>query len=254
MIIERLYKYGCINEYSEQLFSSPTIWQASAASLNDPFECTPSFVFTREPDKIMAQLIRALRQNDPSITHDSAVTEATAIYLQGRHRNPATWEALKGDLIHAYRHKVGLYCLTERKDSILMWSHYAADHRGYCLEFEATDYTPVFGTSQRVSYSDAYPEISFYNTPNEDKVALTFLTKFTDWSYEKEWRIIDHDTGPGLREYPSEFLKSVTFGLRMEEEQKALIKKWLEKRGHFVQLYQAAQGKDRFEVTFVEVS
>ncbi|WKN22001.1 DUF2971 domain-containing protein [Azotobacter vinelandii] len=254
MSIERLYKYGRINEYSEQVFSGSTIWQASAASLNDPFECTPSFVFTHEPDKIMAQLVRTLRKNNPSLTHDLAVAEATAIYLQGRHRNPAMWEALWAELIHMYRHKVGLYCLTERNDSILMWSHYAADHAGYCLEFEATDYTPVFGAAQRVSYTDAYPEINLYNTPSEDKVALSFLTKFTDWSYEKEWRIIDHDAGPGSREYPSELLKSVIFGLRMKDEHKVLIKKWLGARRTPVRLYQAGQGKDRFEVTFTEVS
>ena len=131
MSIERLYKYGGMNEYSEQLFSSSTIWQASAASLNDPFECTPSFVFTHEPDKIMAQLIRTLRRNNPILTHNAATAEATAIYLHGNHRNPAMWDALHEDLIRVYRHKLGLYCITERRDSILMWSHYAADHTGY---------------------------------------------------------------------------------------------------------------------------
>lgn len=254
MSIERLYKYGRINEYSEQLFSSPTIWQASAASLNDPFECTPSFVFTHEPDKIMDQLVRTLQMNNPSLTRDSAVAEATAIYLQGRHRDPAMWDVLQADLIHVYRHEVGLYCLTERKDSILMWSHYAADHSGYCLEFEATDYTPVFGTAQCVSYADAYPEINFYNTPIADKVVLSLLTKFTDWSYEREWRIIDYDGGPGSREYPTELLKSVTFGIKMEDKHKAWIKNWLGTRRSSVQLYQAVQGKDRFEVTFLEIS
>lgn len=254
MSIERLYKYGRINEYSEQLFCGPTIWQASAASLNDPFECSPSFVFTHEPDKIMAQLVRTLRRNNPSLTHDSAVAEATAIYLKGIHRNPAMWEALGSDLIQVYRHKLGLYCLTERNDSILMWSHYAADHTGYCLEFEATDDTPVFGTAQQVSYADTYPEINFYNTPDSDKVTLSFLTKFTDWSYEREWRIIDHDIGPGSRAYPSELLKSVTFGLGMKDDYKAQIRKWLGMRRTSVRLFQAIQGKDRFEVTFVELS
>ncbi len=254
MSIERLYKYGRMNENSEQLFSCSTIWQASAASLNDPFECTPSFVFTHEPDKIMAQLIRTLRKNDSMLTHNAAVAEATAIYLQGRHRNPATWDALRDDLIHQYRNKVGLYCLTERNDSILMWSHYAAEHTGYCLEFEATDYTPVFGTAHCVSYANAYPEIDFYNTTNEDGLTLSFLTKFTDWSYEREWRIVDHDAGPGRRDYPSELLKSVTFGLRMKNEHKVLIKQWLGTRSTPVRLYQSVQGMDRFELTFTETN
>ena len=253
MSIERLYKYGSINEYSERLFSSSTIWQASAASLNDPFECTPSFVFTHEPDKIIEQLLRTLRKNNLSLTHDSAVVDATTIYLQNRHRDPAMWEALRAELIHAYRHQVGLYCLAERNDNILMWSHYAADHTGYCLEFEATDYTPVFGAAQRVSYADSYPVINFYNTPDEDKVALSFLTKFTDWSYEREWRVIDHDAGPGSREYPPELLKGIIFGLRMKDEDKVLIKKWLGARRAPVRFYQAVQGKHRFEVTTAEI-
>jgi len=254
MSIERLYKYGHMNGYSKQLFSGSTIWQASAASLNDPFECTPLISFTHDPDKIMAQLVRTMRKNDPNLTHNAATAEATAIYLQGRHRNPVMWDALRDDLINVYRHKLGLYCLTERQDSILMWSHYAANHTGYCLEFEATDYTPVFGTAQRVSYADAYPEIDYYNTTDENKFKLSFLTKFTHWSYEQEWRIIDHDAGPGSREYPSELLKSVTFGLKMNEIHKILIKKWLGTRRTTVQLHQAVQGKDRFEITFTQFS
>lgn len=105
-----------------------------------------------------------------------------------------------------------------------------------------------------MKYADAYPEINFYNTPDRDKVMLTFLIKFTDRPYEKEWRICDHDGGPGSRDYPSELLKSVIFGLRMKDEHKATIKKLLAKRHTPVQLYQAVQGKDRFEVTFTEVS
>lgn len=253
MSIDRLYKYGSINEYSEALFSGSAIWQASAAVLNDPFECTPSFDFSHRQDQVMAQLVRALRIENPRLTHDSAVACATGIYLRGRHRDPAMWEALRNHLIHEYRHEVGLYCLTERNDSILMWSHYAAQHTGYCLEFEATDYTPVFGTAQRVTYDDKYPVINLYGAPNEDKVLLTFLTKFTDWSYEREWRIIDHDAGPGSREYPSELLKSVTFGLRMSAKDKAMIREWLRARTTPVQLYQAVQGKHRFEITFEAV-
>lgn len=253
MTVERLFKYGRMNEYSESLFSSSTIWQAAAASLNDPFECTPSFVVTHDRDKIMAQLVRTLQRNDPNLTHDSAVAEATAIYLQGRHRSPAMWHELQANLIHLFRYRVGLYCMAERNDSILMWSHYAAEHTGYCLEFAATDYTPVFGTAQRVNYADTYPEIDLYNTSDADKATLSFLTKFTEWSYEREWRILDHDTGPGTREYPPELLKSVTFGVKMKEEDKLLIKQWLARRSTPVQLYQATQSKDRFEVTFSEM-
>lgn len=32
-----------------------------------------------------------------------------------------------------------IYCLSSKKDSFLMWSHYCDSHRGFCIEF--TDYT-----------------------------------------------------------------------------------------------------------------
>ncbi|AEG01051.1 DUF2971 domain-containing protein [Methylomonas methanica] len=252
MTIERLYKFGKLNEFSEALFSTASVYFSSAAEFNDPFECTPSFEFTHEPDKIMDQLVRAVLANNPRLTHHSASAEALAIYLEDRHRNSAVWEALKNDLIHEFRHCVGIYCLTERRDSILMWSHYADDHKGFCIEFEATDYTPVFGGAQQVSYEKEYPEINFYNTPIEDKVKLSLLTKFTDWNYEREWRILDHDIGSGTRTYPAELMKSVTFGIRMLTEHKEKIRDWVSARGCDVQFYQAVQGKDRFEVAFLE--
>ena len=46
-----------------------------------------------------------------------------------------------------------------------MWSHYGHDHRGYCLEFKATNNTPVFGRAQPVVYADDYPVVDYYNTP-----------------------------------------------------------------------------------------
>lgn len=253
MAIDRLYKFGSLNEYSETLFCGSSIWQPAPSSLNDPFECSPSFAFTHEPEKIMAQLVRAIRKQNPSLTHNSAVADATTIYLKGRHRDPQTWLDLKQDLIRKYRSELGLYCLTERRDSILMWSHYAADHTGYCLEFEATDYTPVFGAAQQVSYSKSYPEIDFYNTPEEERLKLSLLTKFEDWSYEREWRIIDHKNGPGCRQYPPELLKSVTLGLRMKDEPKAQIQSWLKKRPSPVRVFQAVQSESRFELTFEEI-
>jgi hypothetical protein len=253
MSIEFLYKYGRLNEHSEALFSTDSIWLSSAAELNDPFECTPSFIFTHEPEKIMAQLIRTIRNNNPNLTDKAVDAEAAAIYLNGRHQDPEVWESLKIDLISTFRHRVGLYCLTERRDSILMWSHYAADHNGYCIEFQATDYTPVFGTSQQVSYSTEYPEIDFYNTSIDDKIKLAFLTKCADWNYEKEWRIIDHEHGSGGRRYPPELMKGVIFGLRMQEKHKTQIREWIARRGTPVEFYQAIQSKNKFEFTVEEV-
>jgi len=112
-----------------------------------------------------------------------------------------------------------------------MWSHYAADHSGYCLEFEATDNTQFFSAAQQVKYATKFPVVDIFTTPTEEQLDRIFLTKFQGWSYEREWRIVDIKSGPGPREYPRELLRSVIFGLKMPEAEREMIRAWVKKRG-----------------------
>jgi hypothetical protein len=79
-----------------------------------------------------------------------------------------------------------LYCLTPFPDSTLMWSHYAANHRGTCLEFDKNN--ALIGRARPVRYSKTYPEWT-PQTAIDDPLKLVF-TKSMDWSYEREFRII----------------------------------------------------------------
>ena len=254
MTIQRLYKYGSLGEHSEALFSTPTVWFSPPSQLNDPFECRPWFTFDGSRDQIIEVLKRELRRQRPEIGEHDITATAISIYLEGRHRNPATWEGLRRDVISTLGNRIGLYCLSAKPDSILMWSHYGRDHTGYCLEFEATDHTPFFGAAQQVRYSEDFPVVDFFNTPNEEQVNLIFLTKFSGWAYEEEWRIINHDNGTGLREYSPHLLTSVIFGLKMRPEQKALIREWVGRRGHDVAFYEAQQSERKFTIEIHKVN
>jgi hypothetical protein len=254
MTIEHLYKYGRLSEHSEALFSTPTVWFSAPSQLNDPFECRPWFTFEGSQDQIVQTLARAIQRQNTSISHNEVVANAVSIFLEGRHRDPETWKNLRQDVTTKLANEIGLYCMSESCDSILMWSHYAADHCGYCLRFEATAHTPFFGYSQRVRYSEDFPVVDFFNTPNDKQVDLIFLTKYRGWNYEREWRIIDHDSGPGLHEYPSELLTGIIFGIRMLDEDKDRIRSWASKRGSPVQFYQAIQDQKRFAIDLIEVS
>jgi hypothetical protein len=252
--IERLYKYGHLNEYSKKLFSTARIWCSAPSKLNDPFECRPWFTFNGNKDEIIESLARIRRKNNPAMTQDTATAEAVAIYLKGRHRDPKTWEALRQDVVQLLGNDIGLYCLSRIPDSILMWSHYGCQHEGYCLEFEATDHTEVFGEAQPILYSDSYPIVDYFKTPKEKQVDLILCTKYSSWAYEQEWRIIDFQNGPGSRQYPAELLKSVIFGLRMSEPNKVLIRQWVSQRGHEVRFFQAHQDSRKFSIELREVT
>jgi hypothetical protein len=254
MSIQRLYKYGRLGPHSEALFSGSAVWLAPPADLNDPFECCPWFTYEGTEEEIFKLIVTGFRKQNPRATHKEALAAATNIYRERRHHAVGFWEAMTALVIGDLRSKIGLYCLAERPDNILLWSHYASDHKGYCMEFEATNRTPVFGEAQEVDYSETYPHVDFFKTPHDRQVDLIFLTKHSGWRYEKEWRIIDHQRGPGLREYPAQLLRTVIFGLRMPAADRDQIRSWVARRGHPVKFCRAVQNDRKFAIAIEEIN
>lgn len=251
---EVLFKYGALNEYSESIISTPTLWFASPSSLNDPFECRPWFTFDGTRDQVVDALTRFLRRAYPHMAPNDVTGLAVSIFLEGRHRDPKTWESLRADVCARLGNDIGMCCLSKTNKNILMWSHYGRNHEGYCLEFQATDSTPLFGEAHRVLYAEEFPVVDFFNTPLDEQVDLIFLTKFIGWQYEEEYRVIDHQAGPGLRSYPRELLRSVTFGLRMPEHDRQQIRTWVGRRGHNVPFYQATIDDREFKIVTTEAT
>ena len=248
MSIHYLYKYGSINKYSKTLFSSNKLYFAAPSELNDPFECRPLFTFDGTAEQIMEWHVGMMRKQNPKLPEEEARAIAEQTHESGGYKNPEAWQTISKDIVDKLSKEIGLFCMSEKNDDILMSSHYGDDHKGYCLQFKATDDTPVFGAAQQVSYQDDYPVVDFFNTPNDAQVQRIFLTKFSDWRYEREWRIVEHKHGRGIYSYPKELLTGVIFGMHMQDCHKKKIRKWLKARGHEVKLFQARRQADKFSL------
>ncbi len=248
MTEQSLFKYCGINDRTENLISGSQLWFSAPEKLNDPFECRPWLEFEHTDQQLVELMTRRLRRQNTALTAHTATANAVAIFLEGRHRNPEMWNTLRDDIIANIAIKVGMLCLSEHNDSILMWTHYGNDHTGLCLGFEATPYTEFFGAAQKVLYSDELPHIEAFNMSPEDQVDKFFLTKYSGWSYEDEWRIIDHDNGPGLRSYPPELLKSITFGLRTSNEVRSQVRLWAAQRASTVQFLECVRSDHHFKI------
>lgn len=89
---------------------------------------------------------------------------------------------------------IGVLCLGEVKDSILMWGHYTDDHRGFVLGLDSThpffsqrkSEQDEFGFLRRVEYQRQRPNVVLSDTSSP----AWFQTKSEQWAYEKEWRIV----------------------------------------------------------------
>jgi hypothetical protein len=114
----------------------------------------------------------------------------------------------------------GIFSLSETWKSPLMWSHYADEHRGLCIEYDTTqiahpDLAAVDYRSPRsVKVSDLIEWKLNGSAEAESRVYNTFFfSKASGWKYEKEWRDIHpssgaHDTGFSI--------VAVYFGLRCD--------------------------------------
>jgi hypothetical protein len=127
------------------------------SELNDPFEMRPSdkgfeeFILSKEGSENLCSvdLKRTIEQKD--LSHLPQVTQD------------------------------GVFCLTEDPLNLLMWSHYASEHKGLVVGFDTSNY---------FFRQDLY-KVTYKNQrigDITDKELLT--TKSNDWMYEKEFRLI----------------------------------------------------------------
>ena len=92
--------------------------------------------------------------------------------------------------------KVSSFC--ENNDSLLMWSHYANQHTGLCIEYDlqklsiedplAKSLYPVIYTKDMFDITEYY--LDKVENRNINYLIPGMLTKSTEWEYEKEWRIV----------------------------------------------------------------
>jgi hypothetical protein len=126
--------------------------------------------------------------------------------------------------------------LSSNPKSNLMWSHYAADHKGFCIEFKSEHVA-----ADKVIYQDSIPKLNMidflpfrFNTTNEElgkHIWTALRTKLKEWEYESEYRfqasnfIEKIPLGEGIMKisYTPDFIESVIFGCRTPYEIKRFI-------------------------------
>ena len=160
-----------------EFFDNLLIRASSKFSLNDPFEATPSSDF-------WADLCLKLNYDRFGKTKDEIVKFISS------QKPDSPWAELG---ISLYRDN-GIISLTETKDNLLMWSHYAQQHTGMVVEF---DIKHDFFTSKFVNDND--PNIGKVNRVLYRKERLNklgdslmepYFHKSDEWSYEKEHRLL----------------------------------------------------------------
>lgn len=115
--------------------------------------------------------------------------------------------------------------LSESCFSPVMWSHYADNRSGICLGFIKgnpfdNDNSSAFKIAEKVKYVSNRNEFS---SDTKQAIENDLYYKNSDWSYEREWRIIK-ETNESYITYDRSDLACIIFGEKTDEIIKELIK------------------------------
>ena len=82
----------------------------------------------------------------------------------------------------------GLLCFGTHWRSPVMWAHYGDKHKGLCLGFEVTGAQEVMYEPERLRLK--LEEVAVGRDFNAAVRHAAMTTKFEQWSYEEEWRVV----------------------------------------------------------------
>jgi len=241
---EILYKYVPL-ESVEPILKNSSLKFTNPLEFNDPFDCNmPSFdIGLVNYKKLMAEeCSKALGMDRKSKEFNQILASSASDFSNLREQILKDATAMLSDwetLISNYR----ILSLTTTPDNILMWSHYAKDHKGVVLGFKGNS---SFGEAGKVNYDKGSLLLgrflenmsrgliqSVIKNDNSDSLSNQaasktasvlfkyFFLKKEEWSYENEYRvilpanydkIINHNT-MDIVEFDPNDLKSVIFGV-----------------------------------------
>lgn len=204
----RLYKYRAHNEFTEDIIQRNRVYLASPDDFNDPFDCKVPIRFEATKNELMDKWLRAARMMEPNTPLKQLRQRVKHVF-----NDPNYHKVMRQYMVKRQREHVtnfGIFCMAEKCDNILMWSHYSDSHRGLCLEFDTSllaEYEP-----RRINYSDNYPKLNYFKSSDEDLDIGLIFSKSSAWAYENEWRICLSEVKERFLEFQEEFLTGIVFG------------------------------------------
>lgn len=223
IIPKQLYRYYQIKMDNQcddltDLFFNHNI-RFSSPNFNDPFDCKINFDMDLKniSERDFLEFVEALarsRVDWPGYNFNAECRKITESF------NNLTIK----DEIYKSILDCRFFCLSEEWRSILMWSHYANNHKGACVCFDFSNdmKLQIFP----IKYQQEYPSYKLNGNLGDfaDKI---MLRKSKEWKYEREYRIIDSELKVDKRKIDFECVKGVFLGCNINKDDKVKIIKML---------------------------
>ena len=187
------------------------VYFSDPSHFNDPYDCQISLL----------DAVNAAVEHAETVTKKGVKDKLSK--LKGLNH---IFEKMESDLKN-----LGIFSLSRTCENVLMWSHYAEDHKGFCLGFKLSDKFHTWNEHDKVIgchdviYTKSNPFLNYFidsaksekaSKCDDFRMSLTLiglLSKSKAWEYEKEVRVFRRI--PGMVSFSPTDLVEVVFGLNM---------------------------------------
>ncbi|MGC2691403.1 MAG: DUF2971 domain-containing protein [Desulfobaccales bacterium] len=245
--------------YIERIFTHNELYFPSPIDLNDPLECRPLFLVGDLSDPLYKKnyvnyvtrriKVRSNQHPNQIRTWVENLTQQMANNLARKQQNDYRRQLQK--------YRICSFC--SEPDNPIVWSHYADQHRGFSLIFRADN--DLFGSAIKIEYQDEYPRLDVIEDDAYAILRNSALVKFSDWSYEKEFRLISSE--PAFEgalpvknkkwNFPAEMLIGIIFGCKIIDSDRRLLENLCKNYSSKLQKKRVVPNDDKFLLKIIDI-
>ena len=244
-----LYKYlspDICDDWLTDYFLDSYFWLSSSIVFNDPYDTSGQIKYEGSVLQKRTRWNNIVKSQAPHLNKNERELEVTNLMVSKSNTLENMQKIAQKNL-----EKIGLHCLNEDPRSLLMWSHYAKQHKGIVLQFEIAKDPETMLNAMKVNYSDEYPVLNLAQDL-EGQLPKIILRKFTDWDYEKEWRLLIINGASTYLKFQPKVLTGVIFGCRADDGLRKRIQKYVSKRVEqklpFLNFYNAKMHQSQYKI------
>lgn len=224
---DKVYKYRPFGVNTLRAITEAEVFYAKPSTFNDPLDCDPTIDVDIDRPHLERLLYRMIikRTNEDEARREIGRLRYYSSEYGDYRTDPKVESYLMRTLASAIKRELdlelgdeGVLSLSATWKSGLMWSHYADEHRGICIEYDTRDQghprlkAVDYKGPRAIRTSDLYRWKVRDDAGAKEQVFQTyFYTKSNEWKYEKEWR--DVRDRNGVTDAPFR-ITAILFGLR----------------------------------------
>lgn len=230
LIPKTLYKYrDWAIEKHRVLIKNNSIWVPDSSDFNDPFDCNipVNYDHIRADRKKAEQwLKKILTAQGKSMSPELLDAEVQKRLSEAKHENEEFLKIYSKIILDTSRKNNGVFSLSPINDNLLLWSHYANSHTGFCVGFDSVK---LFDSHEfsggYVDYPSDFPDVSPIEETLSQYKKMVF-SKSNHWNYEFEYRLTTLKKTNQLFKLNPEVFTEIIFGAKMSEKDKNEIKEY----------------------------